>query len=128
MATTGTITEAHDRAMQLLTATLTFSDSGDNAASAVTTHSYYGYVVQCFIDHGGTAPTNLYDLVVTDDSGIDVLNGKGGDIASGTDTHAFTQTDLDNGMACHGQLVITGTNGGTGSGIAVVYLYIARYQ
>jgi hypothetical protein len=118
--------EYHDRAMQLIKVTLTFA-SGTQAAT--TDNSYYGYVVQAFIDHDGdTQPTNLWDLTVTDDSGIDVLNGKGANIAVATDTHAFTQTDLDNGMACHGQLVITGTNGGTGSGIAEIYLYIARYQ
>ena len=129
MATTGTVTEAHDRAMQLVTATLTFSDSGDNAATVQTTHSYYGFVVQMFINHDdSTVPTNLWDLTVTDDSGIDVINGKGANIASGTDTHTFTQADLDNGMACHGKLTFNGAAGGGGGGIAVVYLYIARYQ
>lgn len=117
--------EAHDRAMQVIKCTLTF-ESGSQ--SATTTHSYYGYVVQCYIDHGGTAPTDEWDLVVTDEFGVDTINGKGANIASGTDTHTFTQSDLDNGMACSGQLTFSGTNGGSSDGVAEIYLYVARYQ
>tara|TARA_R100000808_G_scaffold22508_1_gene48977 strand:+ start:3752 stop:4126 length:375 start_codon:yes stop_codon:yes gene_type:complete len=118
-------TEAHDRAMQVVKANLTFASASQ---SATTTHSYYGFVTQVFIDHGGTAPSDNWDLVVTDEFGVDVLNGKGANIASGTDQHTFTQADLDNGMACSGQLTFSGTNGGTSSGVAEIYLYIARYQ
>jgi hypothetical protein len=118
--------EYHDRAMQLIKVTLTFASASQ---AATTTHSYYGFVVQMFINHDdSTQPATGWDLTVTDDSGIDVLNGKGANVVSGTDTLAVTQADLDNGMACHGQLVITGTNGGTSSGIAEIYLYVARYQ
>ena len=118
--------EKHDRAMQLVKATLTFDSTN---ISATTTHSYFGYVTQVFLDHDDTTqPTNLWDLTVTDDSGIDVLNGTGANIVVATDKQAITQSDLDNGMACHGQLTFSGATGGTSSGICVVYLYIARYQ
>ena len=123
--TTAINTEDHDRAMQVVKATLTFASTNQ---AVTTTHSYYGFVTQVFIDHGGTAPTNLWDLVVTDEVGVDVLNGKGANIASATDQYTFTQADLDNGMACSGQLTFTGTTGGTASGVAEIYLYIARYQ
>ena len=123
--TTAINAEHHDRAMQVVKATLTFASASQ---SVTTTHSYYGYVCQVFIDHGGTAPTNLWDLVVTDEFGVDVINGTGANIASGTDKHTFTQADLDNGMACSGQLTFSGTNGGTSSGTCEIYLYIARYQ
>ena len=123
--TTAINSEAHDRAMQVVKCTLTFASGSQ---SATTTHKYYGYVVQCYLDHGGTAPTNLWDLVVTDEYGVDVINGKGANIASGTDKHTFTQTDLDNGMACSGPLTFSGTNGGSSSGTVEIYLYIARYQ
>ena len=118
-------TEAHDRAMMVVKTNLTFA-SGTQAAT--TTHSYYGFVTQVYIDHGGTAPTDNWDLVVTDEFGVDVINGKGANIASGTDKHTFTQSDLDGGMACSGQLTFTGTNGGSSDGVAEIYLYIARYQ
>ena len=123
--TTAINLEAHDRAMQVVKCTLTFASGSQ---SATTTHSYYGYVEQCYMDHGGTAPTNLWDLVGTDEFGVDTINGKGANIASGTDKHTFTQSDLDNGMACSGQLTFSGTNGGTSSGTVEIYLYIARYQ
>ena len=123
--TTAINAEHHDRAMQVVKATLTFDSASQ---SVTTTHSYYGYVCQVFIDHGGTAPTNLWDLVVTDEFGVDVINGTGANIASGTDQHTFTQADLDNGMAFSGQLTFSGTNGGTSNGTCEIYLYIARYQ
>ena len=124
--TTAINSEAHDRAMQVVKCTLTFASGSQ---SATTTHSYYGYVVQCLLDHDGdTQPTNLWDLVVTDENGVDVINGKGANIAVATDTYTYTQADLDNGMACSGQLTFSGTNGGSSSGVVEIYLYVARYQ
>lgn len=118
--------ENHDFGMQVVKATLTFASASQ---SVTTTHKYYGFVTQCFIDHDdSTQPTNLWDLVITDEFGVDVINGKGANIAVATDTYTFTQSDLDNGMACSGQLTFAGTNGGTSSGEAIIYLYIARYQ
>ena len=123
--TTAINSEAHDKAMQVIKCTLTFASGSQ---SATTTHSYYGFVTQAYLDHGGTTPTNLYDLVITDEYGVDVLNGKGANIAVATDTYTYTQADLDNGMACSGQLTFSGTNGGTSSGVVEIYLYVARYQ
>ena len=123
--TTAINSEAHDKAMQVIKCTLTFASGSQ---SATTAHSYYGFVTQAYLDHGGTAPTNLYDLVITDEYGVDVLNGKGANIASATDTYTYTQADLDNGMACSGQLTFSGTNGGSSSGVVEIYLYVARYQ
>ena len=123
--TTAINSEAHDKAMQVIKCTLTFASGSQ---SATTAHSYYGFVTQAYLDHGGTAPTNLYDLVITDEYGVDVLNGKGVNITSSTDTFTYTQADLDNGMACSGQLTFSGTNGGSSSGVVEIYLYVARYQ
>ena len=121
--------EHHDRAMQVVKATLTFAsaDSG-SITDLVTTHSYYGYVTQVFIDYGGTAPTILCDLDIEDEFGVNLLNDKGDNLAVATDPTTITQADLDNGMACSGQLTFKGTNGGTSDGVAVIYVYIARYQ
>ena len=121
--------EHHDRAMQVVKATLTFAsaDSG-SITDLVTTHSYYGYGTQVFIDYGGTAPTNLWDLDIEDEFGVNLLNDKGDNLAVATDPTTITQADLDNGMACSGRLTFKGTNGGTSDGVAVIYVYIARYQ
>jgi len=121
--------EHHDRAMQVVKATLTFdSASSGSITDLTTTHSYYGYLVQVFIDYGGTTPTNSWDLDIEDEFGVNLLNDKGDNLAVATDPTTITQTDLDNGMACSGQLTFKGTNGGTSDGVAVIYLYIARYQ
>lgn len=123
--TTAINQESHNHAMQVVKATLTFSIG---AQSVTTTHSYYGFVTQCYIDHGATPPTDQWDLVVTDSYGVDMLNGQGANIDSTTDTKTITQVDLDNGMACSGKLTFSGTNGGVASGAVEIYLYIARYQ
>jgi len=123
--TTAINSEAHDKAMQVIKCTLTFASGSQ---SATTAHSYYGFVTQAYLDHGGTTPTDAYDLVITDEYGVDVLNGKGANIAVATDTYTYTQADLDNGMACSGQLTFSGTNGGSSSGVVEIYLYVARYQ
>ena len=116
-----TFTEHHDRAMMVVKATIAMTGASDNAT---TTHSYYGFVVQCVIDETD-APTNGYDIVVTDEfEKIDLLNGKGADLTAST---TITQADLDNGMACSGQLKFTTTDG-TDTKDVDVYLYIARYQ
>ena len=116
----------HDHAMQLIKATLTF---GTDSIENTTTHEYYGYVTQVVYDHdASTLPDDNWVLVVTDDTATDVLNGKGAAIDKDDDHQVITQADLDNGMACHGKLKFTASGGGTGSGICVVYLYIARYQ
>ena len=121
--------EHHDRAMQVVKATLTFASAdSESITDLTTTHSYYGFVTQVFIDYGGTTPTNLWDLDIEDEFGVNLLNDKGDNLAVATDPTTITQADLDNGMACSGQLTFKGTNGGTSDGVAVIYVYIARYQ
>tara|TARA_R100000664_G_scaffold33244_1_gene49891 strand:- start:1738 stop:2097 length:360 start_codon:yes stop_codon:yes gene_type:complete len=116
-----TFTEHHDRAMMVVKATIAMTGASDNAT---TTHSYYGFLVQCVIDETD-APTDGYDIVVTDEFlQVDLLNGKGANLSGDT---TITQADLDNGMACSGQLKVTTTDGESGKDVDV-YLYIARYQ
>ena len=116
-----TFTEYHDRAMMVVKATIAMTGASD---TATTTHSYYGFVVQCVIDETD-APTDNYDIVVTDEFGkVDLLNAKGTNLSADV---TFTQADLDNGMACSGQLTFTTTDG-TDTKDVDVYLYIARYQ
>jgi len=112
--------EHHDRAMQVVKANLTFASASQ---SATTTHSYYGYVVQCFVDETD-APNDNYDITINDESRVDVLNGKGQNLTADT---VLTQTDLDNGMACSGQLSFI-VEDPTDTKTLTVYLYIARYQ
>lgn len=118
-------TEDYRYAMNVIHATLTFSSGSQ---SVTTPRKYMGFVVQCFIDHGDTTPTNLWDLEILDAYGMDVLNGQGANLAVATDKKVITQIDLDNGMACSGALTFSGTNGGSSNGEADIYLYIARYR
>lgn len=116
-----TFTEYHDRAMMVVKATIAMTGASDNAT---TTHSYYGFVVQCVIDETD-APTDGYDITITDEfQKVDLLNGQGANL---TGNATITQSDLDNGMACSGQLKVTTADGTSGKDVDV-YLYIARYQ
>jgi hypothetical protein len=117
------VTEAHDRALQVVKATLDLSDTN----TITTTHSYYGFVVQVYLDHSATPPDTGWDVTIKDENGVDVLNGKGANIVTSTDTYTYTQADLDNGMACSGQLTFLGESGGS-SNSAEIWVYIARYQ
>lgn len=116
-----TWTEYHDRAMMVVKATVAME--GTSETSSATTHSYYGFVVQCFVDETD-APDDNYDITITDEFGVDVLNGKGQNLTADT---TITQADLDNGMACSGKLTLAFAQGTSGKDVDV-YLYIARYQ
>jgi len=120
------ITEYHDRAMCVVKCAFTFTGTSEAASSSTkTTHSYYGFVVQCLVDEDGTnPPPDNWDLTVTDEFGVDLLNGKGTNL---TDDTTITQADLDNGMACSGQIQFSAAQVADGD-FATVYLYITRYQ
>ena len=117
-----TFTEYHDRAMMVVKAEITMTTT-DPETFGPTTHSYYGFVVQCFVDETD-APNDNYDITINDEFGVDVLNGKGQNLTADT---VLTQTDLDNGMACSGQLSFI-VEDPTNDKTLTVYLYIARYQ
>ncbi len=70
-----TFTEYHDRAMMVVKAKITMTAT-DPETFGPTTHSYYGFVVQCFVDETD-APDDNYDITINDEFGVDVLNGKG---------------------------------------------------
>ena len=49
------------------------------AASATTEKAYYGEILQVMTDPGETAPTDNWDLTITDPDSIDILKGNGAD-------------------------------------------------
>jgi hypothetical protein len=48
-------------------------------ASGTTTHAYSGKLDLLVTDPGSTAPTDNYDITLTDDDGVDVLSNAGAD-------------------------------------------------
>lgn len=49
------------------------------AASDTTTKPYYGEILQVVTDPGATAPSDNWDLTLTDSDSLDLLKGNGAD-------------------------------------------------
>lgn len=117
--------ELHNHDMMIVQATLTSDGSGD--ASVQTSNTYKGFLVQFETDPDGSdAPTDNWDLTISDDYLSDITAGSGADRDT-SNTEVKYQDDLHNGVACHGQLTFTGANMGSAK-TAVVVAYIVRVQ
>lgn len=100
------------------------SDASGNADGA-TTGTYSGEIVRAvhIPDTAGTAPTDLYDVVLNDDDGADVLHGTGANvpIASLSTNKAREKDGL--GAVHNSLLTLHVTNAGNAKGgKVVVYL------
>ena len=56
----------------------------DGTVVSATANAYEGKVVRCTLqsDSGGTAPTNLYDVTITDGDEVDILSGGGANVTA----------------------------------------------
>lgn len=79
---------------------------------------------------GGTQPSDLYDLVITDDNGIDVLAGQGANLSNATKSNICPGVPLKDGvttsvvpMTVSGSLAVAITNAGNAkTGTIVLYV------
>lgn len=103
--------------------TFDWLSSALGAADATTTLAYDGLLERVvFIpDSGGTQPTNLYDVVLNDPNGIDVLNGQGANLSNVAASVVLASSGL---MAVAGEKLTLGvTNAGDSKGgMVIVYL------
>lgn len=103
--------------------TWTCSDTG--AGSKATSSSYFGQVLALVTDpgNGGAAPTDNYDITITDADSYDVLQGAGAD----RDT-ANTETAVPAAVSVgFGVLTLTLANAGNAkSGTATLYIKGAK--
>lgn len=98
------------------------SGSGDDegTASGQTTKVYSGKILGLATDPGSPAPTDDYDITVTDEDGMDVLMGGGADRDT-TNTEYVLSASL--GAVANDKLTINiSAAGASAKGIA--YLYI----
>ena len=92
----------------------------DGTASGQTTEVYSGKILGLATDPGSPAPTDDYDITVTDEDGIDVLMGGGADRDT-ANTEYVLSASL--GAVANDKLTINVAAAGTNKkGIA--YLYI----
>jgi len=127
MAGSVSITYSETRTVKKVTLDWTSDASGD---ATVDTKALSGQILRvCFIpDSGGTQPTDLYDVVLNDADGIDVLEGLGANLSNSTSTDVVpvVTNGTDGNMqpvAVDGVLSLAVSNAGDSKGGKVI-LYI----
>ncbi len=95
------------------------------AVTSAASGFFMGKIVRAILasDSGGTAPTNLYDVVIEDDDGLDVLAGAGANVTAAATVHVTDPTKVL--YLRSGTLTLKVTNAGDAKG-GVVTLYILR--
>jgi hypothetical protein len=99
----------------------TWTATAGGAADLVTANAYNGAIERLVtVPDSGTAPTDNYDITVTDEDGTDVLMGAG----ANRDTLVTEQVLASSlGVVANDKLTLNITNAGSG-GKGVTYLYI----
>lgn len=56
---------------------IAWTSAAGGGVTQVTTAKVSGYLVRCVTKPGATTPSDLYDLVIEDEDGVDILAGGG---------------------------------------------------
>lgn len=91
----GTVVETHTKRgpIGLITLTCTADGSDGSFPATALVTKFSGELIRMVTNPGATAPTNLYDIVLTDADAIDVLYGAGANL--------LTATTEENWLAAH---------------------------
>lgn len=120
MAGTVTVTENTNKVVKQLVWSWTSTAGG--AADLVTTLAYAGQAVSLVTipAGGGSAPTTLYDITITDANGYDVMQGAGANRSS-----SATETAVPAAFSvAFGTLTLNVSNAGNAkSGTAILYVW-----
>ena len=108
------------------------SDSGGAATGTVSDVCGTLLQVEFIPGTGGTQPTDLYDLTLTDDGGLDVLAGLGANLSNSTKTRKTPGVSLTDGtttsvvpmVLCESTITLTVSNAGNAK-TGTVRLYVA---
>jgi len=127
VAGTVTITYSETRTVKKVTFDWTSDAAGDATADS---KALSGQILRvCFVpDSGGTQPTDLYDVVLNDADGLDVLQGLGANLSNTTASNVVPiVTDGTAGnaapVAIDGVLSLSVSNAGNAKGGKVI-LYL----
>ena len=119
----GTVTLTEITHTQIKKITFTWTSSAAGAADGATSGTYTGELVRVVQvpDGGGTQPTDLYDVEVTDADGADVLHGLGANLSNAAATNKAAKDGL--GTVVNSVLTLAVTNAGNAKGgKTIVYL------
>lgn len=117
MAGTVTVEESGFCGIRKIKWSWTSDGSGD--ADLITDKSYFGEVIALVTDPGATAPTDNYDITITDVEGYDVMQGAGANRhTSNTQTAVPTAKSV-----AFGTLTLNVSNAGNSKvGTAILYI------
>ena len=101
------------------------SDSATGAVSGTTTNAFTGQIIGfiCVPATGGDAPTTLYDVVINNEDGRDILHGVGADRPVPLTDSGRIHPSLLLGSCVGTTLTFSITNAGN-SKQGTIYLYI----
>lgn len=124
----GTVVETKEQIGRIGVITLTATaDSGDATfPSTDLLTKVSGYLVGMAVNPDATGPTDLYDLVLTDADGIDLLQGVGANLLIATSENKAVVragTEIHPPVSNGDVLTFTLTNNSVNSGKTVVKLY-----
>lgn len=111
--------------------TLTWVSHTDGVVD-LDTHRIVGEIQRVVFkpDGGGTQPTDLYDVLLKDASGVDVLAGQGANLSNASTTHVCPGVPLKDGtttstrpITVAGALNLEVSNSGSGKG-GTILLYV----
>lgn len=112
------VTVSEDRGLGVTKITWAWTSATGGAASGTTTGTYTGKVRRVITDPGATAPTDDYDITITDSDGYDVLDGNG----ANRDT-ATTEVLAPSGIIAGSTLTLNIANAGDEK-VGTVVLYV----
>ena len=119
----GTVTTSETRHTSVKKIKFEWVSSAGGAADATSTYFYDGLIERIvqIPDSGGTIPTDLYDVVVNDADGTDILHGLGANLTNAAVTLKSSADGL--GAVVESQLTIAVTNAGDSKGgKTIIYL------
>lgn len=116
----GTVTTAEINFASVKKITFAWTSSAGGAADATTSNAYDGKLIGFSTDPGATAPTDNYDVAITDADGHDVLLGAGADRDTANTEHV---AEASLGAVAGSKLTLAVTNAGNAKeGVAIVWL------
>ena len=119
----GTVTVTEQRFGSVKKVTFAWVSDAGGAADGVTPKEYTGEILRVLEipDGGGTQPTDLYDVLVKDADGADVLIGHGANVSNAANDDKVAADKL--GVVASSVLTLAVTNAGNAKGGKTI-LYI----
>lgn len=99
--------------------TFSWTSNAEGAATATTKDSYEGILESAvFVPDGSAVPSDQYDVVITDENGLDVLKGEGANRSNSVTQRIQPKTPIANS-----KLTLVVSNAGSEKK-GEVYLYL----